>query len=268
MTELKEVIEEGVLNDYIDKEYYKALYQDRGSILTSLYDDFIHNEYASVDSYSDTADFIRDFCEHYHKTALYADAPLYLKTAGYAREHGELEVFRSSRELSEACRKEIDDAISKNFDGMHLKKGFEKDIIEKYGRARASYILATTIRENAWDGRYSPKYREWAENIPISESESERMNCCLHSHPAIIDGMVKIMRLNEQEQQNVMAASPINAEQQEEEKDLAENKYLKETARGYKVMSIAQDKNGRNIAVGQRKKVFIVAIGYGTGVGG
>ena len=45
MTELKEVIEEGVLNDYIDKEYYKALYQDRGSILTSLYDDFIHNEY-------------------------------------------------------------------------------------------------------------------------------------------------------------------------------------------------------------------------------
>ena len=65
------------------------------------------------------------------------------------------------------------------------------------------------------------------------------MNCCLHSHPAIIDGMVKIMRLNEQEQQNVMAASPINAEQQEEEKDLAENKYLKETARGYKDMSIA-----------------------------
>ena len=267
MTELKEVIEEGVLNDYIDKEYYKALYQDRGSILTSLYDDFIHNEYASVDSYSDTADFIRDFCEHYHKTALYADAPLYLKTAGYAREHGELEVFRSSRELSEACRKEIDDAISKNFDGMHLKKGFEKDIIEKYGRARVSYILATTIRENAWDGRYSPKNREWAENIPISESESERMNCCLHSHPAIIDGMVKIMRLNEQEQQNVMAASPINAEQQEEEKDLAENKYLKETARGYKVMSIAQDKNGRNIAVVQRKKDFTVAIGYETGDG-
>ena len=267
MTELKEVIEEGVLNDYIDKEYYKALYQDRGSIITSLYDDFIHNEYASVDSYSDTADFIRDFCEHYHKTALYADAPLYLKTAGYAREHGELEVFRSSRELSEACRKEIDDAISKNFDGMHLKKGFEKDIIEKYGRARVSYILATTIRENAWDGRYSPKNREWAENIPISESESERMNCCLHSHPAIIDGMVKIMRLNEQEQQNVMAASPINAEQQEEEKDLAENKYLKETARGYKVMSIAQDKNGRNIAVVQRKKDFTVAIGYETGDG-
>ena len=79
--------------------------------------------------------------------------------------------------------------------------------------------------------------------------------------------MVKIMRLNEQEQQNVMAASPINAEQQDEEKDLAENKYLKETARGYKVMSIAQDKNGRNIAVAQRKKDFIVAIGYETGDG-
>ena len=44
MTELKEVIEEGVLNDYIDKEYYRALYEDRGSILTALYDDFIGDD--------------------------------------------------------------------------------------------------------------------------------------------------------------------------------------------------------------------------------
>ena len=266
MTELKEVIEEGVLNDYIDKEYYKALYQDRGSILTSLYDDYLHNEYASVDSYSDTADFIRDYCERYHKTALYADASLYLKTAEYAREHGELEEFRRSRKLNEACREEIDDAISKNFDGMHLKEGFEKDVIEKYGRTRVSYILATTIREHAWDGRYSPKNRAWAESIPISESESERANSCLHSHPAIIDGMASMMREYEQRHQKTSAASLENIEQQKEEK-LAGNRYLKQTARGDKVMSIAEDGSGRNIAVVQRKNDFTVAIGYDTSDG-
>lgn len=43
---------------------------------------------------------------------------------------------------------------------------------------------------------------------------------------------------------------------------MSESKYLKETSRGYKVMSIAQDKNGRNVAVVQRKSDYTVAIGY------
>ena len=49
-----------------------------------------------------------------------------------------------------------------------------------------------------------------------------------------------------------------------EEENLAESKYLKETARGYKVVSIAQDKTGRNVAIVQRNNDFTVAIGYDT----
>ena len=149
---------------------------------------------------------------------------------------------------------------------MHLKEGFEKVVIEKYGRTRVSYILATTIREHAWDGRYSPKNRAWAESIPISESESERANSCLHSHPAIIDGMASMMREYEQRHQKTSAASLENTEQQKEE-NLAENRYLKETARGDRVMSIAEDRSGRNIAVVQRKNDYTVAIGYDTSDG-
>ena len=51
------------------------------------------------------------------------------------------------------------------------------------------------------------------------------------------------------------------------EDELAESKYLKETARGYRVVSIAQDKNGRNVAVVQRNNDFTVAIGYDTSDG-
>ena len=51
------------------------------------------------------------------------------------------------------------------------------------------------------------------------------------------------------------------------EDELAESKYLKETARGYRVVSIAQDKNGRNVAVVQRKNDFTVAVGYDTSDG-
>ena len=256
MTELKEVIDEGIQDGYLEEEHYKALYEERGSILTGLYDDFIGDEYASVNSYGETAEFIKNYCEQYHQSALYAGAPLYLKTARYAREHGESEQYHRSHELNNACREEMDKAISENYDGMHLKEGFERELMERYGRERVEYILATTVRENAWDGRYSRENREWAESISVSESESERIGCCLHSHPAVIDGLIRRIRRNEHEKQP-----------KKEEEDLAESKYLKETARGYKVMSIAQDKNGRNVAVVQRKNDFTVAVGYDTSDG-
>ena len=258
MTELKEVIDEGIQDGYLEREHYKALYEERGSILTALYDDFIGDEYASVNSYGETAEFIKNYCEQYqyHQSALYADAPLYLKTARYAREHGESEQYHRSHELNNACREEMDKAISENFDGMHLKEGFERELMERYGRERVEYILATTVKENAWDGRYSRENREWADSIPVSESESKRLACCLHSHPAVIDGLIRRIRRNEHAKQ-----------QEKEEEDLAESKYLKETARGYKVVSIAQDKNGRNVAVVQRKNDFTVAVGYDTSDG-
>ncbi len=256
MTELKEVIEEGVQDGYLEEEHYKALYEERGSILTALYDDFIGDEYASVNSYGETAEFIKNYYEQYHQSAMYADAPLYLKTARYAREHGESEQYHRSHELNAACREEMDKAISENFDGMHLKEGFERELMERYGRERVEYLLATTVKENAWDGRYSRENREWADSIPVSESESERIACCLHSHPAVIDGLIRRIRLNEHEKKP-----------KKEEEDLAESKYLKETARGYKVVSIAQDKNGRNVAVVQRKNDFTVAVGYDTSDG-
>ena len=253
MTELKEVIGEGAQDGYLEEEHYKALYEERGSILTGLYDDFIGDEYASVNSYGETAEFIKNYCEQYHQSALYAGAPLYLKTARYAREHGESEQYHRSHELNNACREEMDKAISENFDGMHLKEGFERELMERYGRERVEYLLATTVKENAWDGRYSRENRKWVESIPVSESESERIACCLHSHPAVIDGLIRRIRRNEHKKQP-----------KKEEEDLAESKYLKETARGYKVMSIAQDKNGRNVAVVQRKNDFTVAVGYDT----
>ena len=256
MSELKDILEIGTEHGYLQSEYYRALYEDRGSILTMLFDDYIKDEYARLDMSDEAAEFVRDYCERHHKAALYAGAPLYLKTARYAREHGESEQYHRSHELNNACREEMDKTISENFDGMHLKEGFERELMERYGRERVEYLLATTVKENAWDGRYSRENREWADSIPVSESESERIACCLHSHPVVIDGLIQRIRRNGHAKQ-----------QEKEEEDLAESKYLKETARGYKVVSIAQDKNGRNVAVVQRKNDFTVAVGYDTSDG-
>ena len=265
-TELKEVIED---KTYLEPEHYRALYQERGSILHELYDDYLSEEYASVNSGTDTAEFIRDYCEHYHSAVMSGQTkmPVYLKTSHYALEHGEFEQYQASRRLTEECRNAIDKAISENYDGMHLQTGFEMRLIDEYGEERVKYIFATTLRENLGDGRYSPENKGWAENIPVSESPEERRSCCLNSHPAVIDGVVRLIRKYEQLNKNVeeIMQYQTNAEQQnKEENSLAENKFLTETSRGDKVLSIAQDRSGRNVAVVQRKNDFTVAIGYDT----
>ena len=266
-TELKDAIDTGTENGYLEKEHYRALYEERGSILTGLYDDFVGSEYASVNSYTDTAEFIRDYCEHYHKSVLHDEVkmPVYLQSAQYAIEQGDLDEYRNSRALSEECREAIDKAISENFDGLHLKDGFISELVDKFGKERVQYILATTIRENLGDGRYSPENKGWAENIAVSESQDERRNCCLHSHPAVIDGVVnsfkRYMRYDDFLDEVTNDKQNDNKEEKEE---LAESKFAKETSRGDKVVSITQDKNGRDIAVVQRKNDYTVAIGYDT----
>ena len=267
-TELKEVIEAGSESGwYLDSAHYRALYEERGSILHELYDDFIGDEYASINNMDDTAEFIKGYCERYHSAVLSGQTklPVYLKTSQYALEHGEFEQYQSSRRLTEECRNAIDRAISENYDGLHLQRGFEIKLIDEYGEERVRYIFATTLRENLGDGRYSPENKGWAESIPISESPEERRNCCLNSHPAVIDGVVRRIRRNEHYNTFLNEVLQDNADKQtEEEKELSENKFLTQTSRGDKVLSIAQDKSGRNVAVVQRKNDYTVAIGYDT----
>ena len=269
-TELREIIETGSESGwYLYPEHYRALYEERGSILQELYDDFIGEEFASINTGTDTAEFIKDYCERYHSAVMSGETkmPVYLKTSQYALEHGEFEQYQASRRLTEECRNAIDKAISENYDGMHLQTGFEMRLIDEYGEERVKYIFATTLRENLGDGRYSPENKGWAENIPVSESPEERRSCCLNSHPTVIDGVVRLIRRYEQLNKNVeeIMQYQTNAEQHnKEENSLAENKFLTETSRGDKVLSIAQDRSGRNVAVVQRKNDYTVAIGYDT----
>ena len=217
--ELKDVIESGSKEGgYLNSEHYRALYEERGSILHQLYDDFIGEEYASVNTGTDTAEFIKDYCRKYHSAILSGQTkmPVYLKTAQYALEHGEYDEYHASCNVSRECRNAIDKAISKNFNGTHLKDGWINGIIDEYGEERVKYIFATTLRENLGDGRYSPENQGWAENIPISECQNERSNCCLNSHPAVIDGVVRLLRSKEQLNKNVeeIMQYQINTEQQ------------------------------------------------------
>lgn len=259
-TELKDVIDIGfdseVDTGYLSEEHYRALYEERGNILNGLYDDFIGDEFASVNTGTDTAEFIKQYCTEYH-SKIFNNKPVYLETAEYAREHDELENYHDSRNITLRCKSDIAEAFRNNYDGMRLNEGFEEKLIDEYGIDRVAYVLANTIREHETDGRFSRENKAWAYTIPVSQDIDEHRFANLDVHPAVLD--VFVNRIHNKLKEN----------QEEKEKMAEQDKYKHFTARGDKVLSIVKDRDDRNIAIIQRegKGDFVVAARYDTSDG-
>lgn len=79
---------------------------------------------------------------------------MYPYTAKEARDRGELELWRANFRTNCACAGAIELAIHRDFDGMHLKDGCAKSVIDQYGYRRVGYVLANTLQLHAYDGRY------------------------------------------------------------------------------------------------------------------
>ena len=65
-------LESTIVENYLEPQHYRALYEDRGHILSSLYDDFIKHDWASFNSYAETAWFIDDYCKRHHEAIMEA----------------------------------------------------------------------------------------------------------------------------------------------------------------------------------------------------
>ncbi len=72
-TELRDTINSEV--SPMSDEVWRALNAEGEGILNSLYLDFIGTEYASVNTYDDTAAFIQEYCEQYQSAIMNGEAP-------------------------------------------------------------------------------------------------------------------------------------------------------------------------------------------------
>ena len=133
--------------------------------------------------------------------------PVYHETAAYAREHGELEQYRNSHWTNIACKNDIEDAIARNFDGMHLNKECVSEVLDRYGSERVSLVLAATVQTKAWDGRFSNTNKDWAFSVDIKDTDTargfdRRDEYAVGSHPAVLDGFINLARkeMKEREQ--------------------------------------------------------------------
>jgi hypothetical protein len=127
------------------------------------------------------------------KEALY-----YRHSAAYASEYGELEQYRASNRVNVQCKEAIEAAVREHFDGMHLDKNAAKGVIQTFGLDRVMLVLANTVQLHDWDGRYSPRNKEWAKTIPNYNSDTVRCGYVLNSHPAVLDGFVSLVREEQQ----------------------------------------------------------------------
>ena len=119
--------------------------------------------------------------------------PLYQENARYAKEHGEIELFRASQEANIACRDAIDTAIQEGYDGMHLHADV-KGVLAEFGPERVSHVLAATLLDKTWDQRISRDNQAWAASVPMFDTGTRHHDYAPRSHPLLLDGFVHQVR--------------------------------------------------------------------------
>ena len=118
----------------------------------------------------------------------------YPYSAAEARKRNELSLWRESHKANIACRDAIEDAIRRNFDGMYLNEDCLAPVLTAYGYKRTAWVLANTLHELKWDGRFSYANKHWAEKIYIPTDLIHNSDFVVRSHPAVLDGFVSFYR--------------------------------------------------------------------------
>ena len=125
------------------------------SPLADVYKEFADRETSYMD-------VVRDSIEQRAEAALDAqrELPLYRHDAAYAREQGDLDLYRASRRANIACKEAIEASISEHYRDNRLDKDAVPQVIEQFGYTRILYVLANTVQQKDWDERFSPSSTE------------------------------------------------------------------------------------------------------------
>ena len=157
------------------------------------------------------------------KEAAFAELPVYRQNAAYAREHGELEQYRVSHQANIACKEAIEQSIDQNYDGRRLAKGTADKVMQKFGPERVMYVLAYTIQQKGWDGRFHPYNKDWARTVdipPNPDSFGFERNCefVVDSHAGLTDLFVSQARREVERQPRASVREQLKQAQEKAEK--------------------------------------------------
>lgn len=112
------------------------------SPLADVYKEFADRETSYMD-------VVRDSIEQRAEAALDAqrELPLYRHDAAYAREQGNLDLYRASRRANIACKEAIEASLSEHYRDNRLDRDAVPQVIEQFGYTRTLYVLANTVQQ-------------------------------------------------------------------------------------------------------------------------
>ena len=67
-------------------------------------------------------------------------------------------------------------------------------MLEEFGFKRVNWVLANTIQEKSWDGRFRQDNKAWAQHTFIPEDAGHKVEFIVESHPAVLDGFISEVR--------------------------------------------------------------------------
>lgn len=139
--------------------------------------------------------------------------PLYPYSVGYARDHGELDLWRENSDLNIACAQAIDQAVKdSNYELYRYDLATAaKSVIAEYGTERVTFVLVSILQRNEHDARYSNDNRKWAKSFDVPKDWSPG----IATHPTVMNGFVEEARATivELEQHNPLATVEMSTEQ-------------------------------------------------------
>ena len=121
------------------------------------------------------------------------DTHIYLSSFEDAEKYGELNEYKESLAANTDCKNAIEKSIRENFDGMYLAKNAIKPVLSEFGFDRVCFVLANTVKQKDYDGRFSRHNKEWAKTIFIPDDRN-RVGFVVESHPAVLDGFINSVR--------------------------------------------------------------------------
>ena len=157
------------------------------SPLADVYKEFADRETSYMD-------VVRNGIEQRAEAALDAqrELPLYRHDAAYAREQGDLDLYRASRRANIACKEAIEASISEHYRDNRLDRDAVPQVIEQFGYTRTLYVLANTVQQMEWDGRFSPANKAWAKTVDIPPTpdgfgSDRNLDFVVDSHPGLVN---------------------------------------------------------------------------------
>ena len=122
------------------------------------------------------------------------DTYLYTDGLDAAKRSNQVALWRASHQANIACKKAIEERIRQEFDGMHLNSNCAKEVLEEFGFKRVNWVLANTVQEKSWDGRFRQDNKAWAQRTFIPEDAGHKVEFIVESHPAVLDGFISEVR--------------------------------------------------------------------------